>query len=93
MPKLINKENDQKDLGVFELSNGTIVKNVVLGPRDDTDRNGQPMKGAHPSFYQLSEKDLKHIMAAKPGSKNHALKLSIDFWRNSSPHASLEVTR
>ena len=91
MPKLVNKENDQKDLGVFELSNGTIVKNVVLGPRDDTDENGQTMNGAHPSFYRLSLKDLKYIMTAKPGSRNHPLRLSIEFWKKDNPLPSVLV--
>lgn len=91
MPRIINKQNDQKALGEFELANGDIVKDVVLGPYADTFPSGVPTVGAHPAFYELSQKDLLHIKSAKPGDRNYALWRTIEFWRAAEPNPAVEI--
>ena len=91
MPRIINTENDQKALGTFELANGDIVKDVVLGPWADTFPSGIPTVGTHPAFYELSEKDMRHIKSAKPGSQNYALRKTIEFWRAKQPSPAVKI--
>jgi hypothetical protein len=91
MPRIINKQNDQKALGSFELANGDIVKDVVLGPYADTFPT--PIIGAHPAFYELTDKDMRHILSAKPGSRNYALCRTIEFWRAAQPNPAVEIRK